>query len=89
MKKKVLLASMILPAFLITGCGTSEKNLNCKFYNDLYKKHIEAFSNGTFIEYGTESKNTIEKYHITVPMRRSLGGDIDAACGQLRRKYEG
>lgn len=39
-----------------------EKKLNCEFFNNLYKRHIEAFSNGTFIEYGTESKNTIEKY---------------------------
>lgn len=39
-----------------------EKCLNCTFYNQLYKRHIEAFSNGTYTECGTESKNTIDKY---------------------------
>ena len=32
-------------------------------------------------------KNTLEKYRINVTIRRGMGGDIDAACGQLRRKY--
>ena len=39
-----------------------EKQLNCQYYNQLYKKHIEAFSGGTFIEYGSEEKNSIDKY---------------------------
>lgn len=41
------------------------------------------------------SKKTIEKFTevltragLTVTLRRSLGADIDAACGQLRRKVE-
>ncbi len=33
-------------------------------------------------------KYTLEKYKINVTIRRSMGRDIDAACGQLRRKYE-
>lgn len=32
-------------------------------------------------------QKTLEKYHINVTIRKSMGGDIDAACGQLRRKY--
>ena len=28
----------------------------------------------------------LEKHGITATVRRSLGGDIDASCGQLRRK---
>ena len=28
----------------------------------------------------------LESHHITATVRRSLGGDIDASCGQLRRK---
>ena len=32
-------------------------------------------------------KNTLEKYRINVTIRRSMGSDIDAACGQLRRSY--
>ena len=34
-------------------------------------------------------KNTLEKYRINVTIRRGMGSDIDAACGQLRRKYSG
>ena len=32
-------------------------------------------------------KNTLEKYRINVTIRKGMGRDIDAACGQLRRKY--
>lgn len=33
-------------------------------------------------------KYILEKNQINVTIRRSMGRDIDAACGQLRRKYE-
>jgi 23S rRNA (adenine2503-C2)-methyltransferase len=33
-------------------------------------------------------KYILEKNKINVTIRRSMGRDIDAACGQLRRKYE-
>lgn len=29
----------------------------------------------------------LEKNHVTVTVRRELGRDIDAACGQLRQQY--
>ena len=32
-------------------------------------------------------KNKLEKYGITVTIRREMGRDIDGACGQLRKKY--
>lgn len=32
-------------------------------------------------------KDLLEKKSINVTIRRSVGGDIDAACGQLRRKH--
>ncbi len=32
-------------------------------------------------------KNKLEKNRINVTIRRTLGSDIDAACGQLRKKY--
>ena len=32
-------------------------------------------------------KNVLERSGITCTVRRELGSDIDAACGQLRRKY--
>lgn len=34
-------------------------------------------------------KNVLEKKQINVTIRRGMGSDIDAACGQLRRKYTG
>lgn len=35
----------------------------------------------------TNFKLTLEKNHINGTLRKSMGRDIDAACGQLRRKY--
>ena len=32
-------------------------------------------------------KNLLEKYRINVTIRREMGSDIDAACGQLRNRY--
>jgi 23S rRNA (adenine2503-C2)-methyltransferase len=31
----------------------------------------------------------LERHGVTVTVRRRLGGDIDASCGQLRRKAMG
>jgi hypothetical protein len=39
-----------------------EKNNNFEFAKELYIKHIEAFSDGTFSEQGNSNKNSIEKY---------------------------
>ena len=30
----------------------------------------------------------LERHGVTATVRRTLGSDIDASCGQLRRKYE-
>ena len=32
-------------------------------------------------------KNKLENYGINVTIRREMGGDIDGACGQLRKSY--
>ena len=32
-------------------------------------------------------KGILEQYGIPTTLRRTLGADIDAACGQLRRRY--
>ena len=32
--------------------------------------------------------NALEREHISATVRRELGTDIDAACGQLRLRYE-
>ena len=34
-----------------------------------------------------EFKKILEKFGINVTIRRGMGRNIDAACGQLRRKY--
>lgn len=39
-----------------------EKGYNCKFINELYDKHIEAFSAGSYNEPGNDEKNSIKKY---------------------------
>jgi 23S rRNA (adenine2503-C2)-methyltransferase len=36
----------------------------------------------------TQFKGILDKYGIEVTIRRELGSDIDAACGQLRRRNE-
>ncbi|MBR4979353.1 MAG: 23S rRNA (adenine(2503)-C(2))-methyltransferase RlmN, partial [Clostridia bacterium] len=35
-----------------------------------------------------EFSRVLEKAHITVTVRRRLGSDINASCGQLRREHE-
>jgi 23S rRNA (adenine2503-C2)-methyltransferase len=35
----------------------------------------------------TNFKNILEKYRINVTIRREMGADINAACGQLRKSY--
>ena len=39
-----------------------EKGINTTFAKELYQAHIEAFSDGTFIEPGLKTKNTIQDY---------------------------
>lgn len=33
-------------------------------------------------------QSILEENGVTATLRRTLGSDIDASCGQLRRKYE-
>lgn len=41
-------------------------------------------------EHGVSAfKNVLEKNHINVTIRKGMGKDIDAACGQLRRRFMG
>lgn len=39
-----------------------EKGTNFHMAEELYKKHIEAFTNGNFYEYGSKEKNSYEKF---------------------------
>ncbi|MDD5565723.1 MAG: 23S rRNA (adenine(2503)-C(2))-methyltransferase RlmN [Candidatus Omnitrophica bacterium] len=64
------------------------KGLNCKVnlipYNPVEASRLKAPSR----ERVREFKGFLEKRGITVTVRRSRGQDIDAACGQLRMRYE-
>ncbi len=37
----------------------------------------------------TRFQEILQQHGVTATVRRTLGSDIDASCGQLRRKYEG
>ncbi|EOD01318.1 23S rRNA (adenine(2503)-C(2))-methyltransferase RlmN [Caldisalinibacter kiritimatiensis] len=47
----------------------------------------ETQLSSTKISYVEEFKRILEKNKISVTVRRKMGGDINAACGQLRRDY--
>ena len=59
--------------------------------------HVNMIPLNTVEETGlkTSSRQSIAKFQkiledngITATVRRTLGSDIDASCGQLRRKYQ-
>ncbi|MEW6074873.1 MAG: 23S rRNA (adenine(2503)-C(2))-methyltransferase RlmN [Candidatus Omnitrophota bacterium] len=64
------------------------KALNCKVnlipYNPVEAGRLKAPSRESVKEF----KGFLEKKGVTVTVRRSRGQDIDAACGQLRMRYE-
>lgn len=64
------------------------KGMNCHVnlipVNPIKERSFERADN-TSIE---NFRKVLESRQITVTVRRSMGRDIDAACGQLRRKYE-
>lgn len=64
------------------------KGLNCHVnlipVNPINEREYER-SDDDFIE---KFKFILEKYSINGTIRKSVGSDIDAACGQLRRKHQ-
>lgn len=42
---------------------------------------------GTLKEQVEQFRSCLEKLNVSVTLRRSMGADIDGACGQLRRKF--
>lgn len=48
--------------------------------NPIEERDFRRSDDGTIVKF----KNILEKNHINVTIRRSMGRDIDAACGQLR-----
>ncbi|RJO65482.1 MAG: 23S rRNA (adenine(2503)-C(2))-methyltransferase RlmN [Candidatus Omnitrophota bacterium] len=71
-----------------TKLQTLLKGLNCKVnlipYNPVEASRLKAPSLGNIKEF----KGFLERRGITVTVRKSRGQDIDAACGQLRMRYE-
>ncbi|BBF43024.1 ribosomal RNA large subunit methyltransferase N [Lachnospiraceae bacterium KM106-2] len=63
------------------------RGLNCHVnlipVNPIKERNFKH-SNDTFIQ---KFKNILEKNRINVTIRREMGTDIDAACGQLRKSY--
>ncbi|ROR30726.1 23S rRNA (adenine2503-C2)-methyltransferase [Mobilisporobacter senegalensis] len=82
---------------LVEGINDSEENgmelarlvkgLNCHInlipVNPIKERNYKH-SDAKFIQ---NFKNILEKYRINVTIRREMGADIDAACGQLRKSY--
>lgn len=82
---------------LVEGVNDSEENatelaklvkgLNCHInlipVNPIKERNYRH-SEAKFIQ---NFKNILEKYKINVTIRREMGADIDAACGQLRKSY--
>jgi 23S rRNA (adenine2503-C2)-methyltransferase len=58
-------------------------HVNCIRLNEV-KGHK---NNGSSLENITNFKKILEKNRINVTIRRGMGSDIEAACGQLRKKY--
>ena len=47
-----------------------------------------TFDDGPIPEVTPWVLEILEKHHINVTIRREMGSDIDAACGQLRNKNQ-
>lgn len=60
--KELLVANRIDLIAKLKYIENREKKLNNDFIIELYKRHLEAFSNGSFVEPGKEEKNSFEKY---------------------------
>ena len=52
--------------------------------NNIEESPLKPSTRKTVLEF----QQTLEKHGIPATVRRTLGSDIDASCGQLRRKYE-
>lgn len=51
--------------------------------NPIEERQFKAATNHSIEDFS----NVLKSYHIETTVRRTLGSDIDAACGQLRRRY--
>lgn len=82
---------------LIKGVNDSEENaiqlgkklkgMNCHVNLIPVNSIKERDFTHSNIKYIQNFKNILEKFKINATIRREMGADIDAACGQLRKKY--
>lgn len=62
-----------------------KSHINLIPLNPIYEFDKKRPSNEEVLKF----KNMLENYGLNVTIRRELGSDISASCGQLRAKYEG
>ncbi len=67
--------------------GSLLKNMLCHVNLIPLNKIEENELNGSDRIKAERFKQILEKYRINATIRRELGSDIEAACGQLRRRY--
>ena len=82
---------------LVEGVNDSEENakelihvvkgLNCHVNLIPVNPIKERDFKQTQMRFVQNFKNILEKNRINVTIRREMGSDIDAACGQLRKSY--
>ena len=82
---------------LVKGVNDSEENakelvrtvrgLNCHVNLIPVNPIKERDFTHSDVDFIQKFKNILEKYRINVTIRREMGTDIDAACGQLRKSY--
>ena len=91
--KKLTLRSFMLgiavasmTASVLTACvdnDFSDKN----YYTATKRTAAQLISDSP--ERYSKFQQILERHGVTATVRRTLGSDIDASCGQLRRKFEG
>lgn len=69
-----------------------ENNENISFARELYDKHIEAFTDGTFQEHGNKHKNSIDRYietfHNLIDEFKKKGFDSSISIIPIGKNYE-
>ena len=68
-------------AALIRGMGA---HVNMIPLNDVKETGLHTSSREAIAKF----QSILQSHGITATVRRTLGSDIDASCGQLRRKFE-
>jgi hypothetical protein len=69
-----------------------ENNKNLAFARELYEKHIEAFTDGTFLEHGNNHKNSIDRYievfHNLIEEFKKNGFEPNISIIPIGKNYE-